>query len=103
MWALLLSGGARCIGECTNKSERVVHRRVHKQIRKGIHSIIILGALCLWLQSNRAVFDGTSPSLSTIQRLFMDKVECWSRAGAKQLESLGLPAAFNRVRAISSA
>jgi hypothetical protein len=27
----------------------------------------------------------------------MDEVECWSRAGAKQLESLGLSAAFYRV------
>ena len=80
-----------------------VQRRVPKQIRKGIHSIIILGAWCLWPHRNRAVFDGTSPSLSTIQRLLMDEVECWCRVGAKHLESLGLPAALSRVRAISSA
>jgi hypothetical protein len=80
-----------------------VHRRVPKQIKKGIHSIIILGAWCLWLHRNRSVFDGTSPSLSTIQRPLMDQVECWSRAGAKQLKSLGLPSAFSRARTISSA
>jgi hypothetical protein len=33
----------------------------------------------------------------------MDEVECWCMAGAKQLESLGLLAAFARVRAIPSA
>jgi hypothetical protein len=31
----------------------------------------------------------------------MDEVECCSRAGAKHLESLGLPAVFNMVRANS--
>jgi hypothetical protein len=80
-----------------------VQRGVPKQIRKGIHSLIILGAWCLWLHRNKAVFDGVSPSLSTIQRLLMNEVECWCMAGAKQLESLGLLAAFAKVRAISSA
>jgi hypothetical protein len=65
-----------------------VQRRVPKQIRKGIHSLIILKAWCLWLHRNRAVFDGASPSLRTIQRLLMDEVECSCMAGAKQLESL---------------
>jgi hypothetical protein len=61
-------------------------------------------AWCLWLHRNRAVFDGVNPSLSTIQRLFLDEVECWCLAGAKQLESLGLLAAFARgTRAFPSA
>ena len=81
-----------------------VHRRVPKHIRKGFHSLIILGAWCLWLHRNKAVFDGVNPSLSTIQRLFLDEVECWCMAGAKQLESLGLLAAFARgARAFPSA
>jgi hypothetical protein len=84
-------GGKRCIGESPNISE------------KGFHSLIILGTWCLWLHRNKAVFDGVNLSLSTIQRLFMDEVECWCMAGAKQLESLGLLAAFARVRAIPSA
>lgn len=57
---------------------------------------------CLWLHRNMAVFDGTNPSMSIIQRLFTDEMECWSKAGAKHLESFGLPAAFNMVRANSS-
>jgi hypothetical protein len=49
-------------------------------------------------------FDGVNPSLGTIQRLFLDEVECWCMAGAKQIESLGLLAAFARgARAFPSA
>jgi hypothetical protein len=37
-----------------------VQRRVYKQIRKGIHSLIILGTWCLWLHRNKAVFDDST-------------------------------------------
>jgi hypothetical protein len=61
---------------------------------KGLNSLIILGAWCLWLQRNIAVFHGESPSLPRIFRCFSD--ECVSRAiaGAKELERLGLVAAL---------
>lgn len=62
-------------------------------MRRGFNSVIVLGAWCLWLHRNRAVFDGVSPSMSTVQSMSLDELMCWGRAGAKHLESLGLAAA----------
>lgn len=49
--------------------------------------------------SNRVVFDRVIPSMSIVQRVFLQLV-CWGRARAKNLESPGLAAAFNLVREI---
>ena len=40
--------------------------RVAGQVRKGVNSIVILGAWNLWNQRNRCVFDGADPDLSNI-------------------------------------
>jgi hypothetical protein len=72
-------------------------------MRRGFNSVIVLGAWCLWLHRNRTVFDGVNPSMSIVQRMFLDELVCWGRAGAKHLESLGLAAAFNMVRENPSA
>jgi hypothetical protein len=74
-----------------------VHKKVHKTKRKGFNSLIILGAWCLWLLRNKAIFDGVNPSLSSVKSLFLDELSCWDMAGAKQLPSLGLVAAISRV------
>ena len=60
-------------------------------------SAIILGAWCLWLQRNRVIFDGVSPSISIskVQRSFLDELVCWVMAGAKHLGNLGLVGALN--------
>jgi hypothetical protein len=76
---------------------RNVLKKVHKSKRKGFNSLIILGAWCLWLLRNKAVFDEVNHSLSSVNSLLLDELSCWDRAGAKQLASLGLPAAFSRV------
>ena len=65
--------------------------------RKSFNSVIILGAWCLWLTCNKAVFDGVSPSISSIKRLFLDELISWNKAGVKHLDSLGLIVTLNRV------
>jgi len=44
-----------------NASERVAG-----QVQKGLNSIIILGAWNLWNHRNCCVFDGASPSITSI-------------------------------------
>jgi hypothetical protein len=65
-----------------------VCNRVHKDKKKGFNSAIILGAWCLWLQCNRVVFEGDSPSIGRVQRSFLDELACWVLDGAKHLRSL---------------
>jgi hypothetical protein len=74
-----------------------VSKKVHRCKRKGFHSVIILGAWCLWLTRNKAVFDGVSPSISSTKRLFLDELINWNKAGAKHLDSLGIIVTLNRV------
>jgi hypothetical protein len=64
-----------------------VECHVPKSTRKGLNSVIILGAWCIWLYRNKVVFDGDSPSLRRIQRSFLDESVCWVMAGAKGLGS----------------
>jgi hypothetical protein len=63
---------------------------MHKDKKKGFNSAIILGAWCLWLQRNRVVFEGDSPSIGKVQRSFLDELACWVLAGAKHIGSLRL-------------
>jgi hypothetical protein len=46
---------------------------VHRSRRKDFDNIIILGAWCICLICNKAVFYGVNPSLSSIKRLFLDE------------------------------
>jgi len=77
---------------------RKVCKQVHKSKRRGINSVIIMGAWCLWIHRNKAVFEGVSPSISRIKKVFLEELECWGLAGAKHLEGLGLGAAIIRSR-----
>jgi hypothetical protein len=53
-----------------------VCKQVHKSKRRGFNNVIIMGAWCLWLHRNKAVFDGVRPSISRIRRVFLDELEC---------------------------
>jgi hypothetical protein len=64
---------------------------------KGFNSVIILGAWCLWLSRNKAVFDGVNLSISSVKRLFLDELISWGKAEAKHIDSLGLIVTLNRV------
>jgi hypothetical protein len=76
---------------------------VHKSKRRGFNSIIILGAWCLWLHRNKAVFDGVIPSIHGIKSVFLDEFECWRLAGARHLEALGPGDAIFRSRVLLGA
>jgi hypothetical protein len=51
-------------------------------LRKGLNSIIILGAWTLWNICNRCVFDAESPNLARALLLTSEEVLYWSLAGA---------------------
>jgi hypothetical protein len=74
-----------------------VSLRVIKTRKKGLNSLIILEAWCLWFQRNRAVFHGEPPSLPRIFRCFSDECVSWAIAGAKEIGSMGLVAAVGEV------
>jgi hypothetical protein len=69
---------------------RRVLKRVKKEVKKGINSLIILVSWCLWKQRNSSVFNGASPSISSIMGILKDEQSLWCMAGAKKLQGLGL-------------
>jgi hypothetical protein len=56
--------------------------------RKGLDSLFILGAWIIWTHQNRCVFDGMSPSLTSILALADEERSRWETAGSKGLCSL---------------
>jgi hypothetical protein len=60
-------------------------------VKKGLNSLIILGAWLIWNHRNRCVFDGQSPSLPYILRQADDERRLWELAGAKGLSYLAAP------------
>jgi hypothetical protein len=69
---------------------RRVLRRVRKECKKGVNTLIILGAWMIWKHRNACVFDGVAPSLISTLRDIKDEHSLWCLAGAKKLEGLGL-------------
>jgi hypothetical protein len=59
-------------------------------LRKGINSLIILGAWTLWTYRNRCVFDGATPSVAGALALAEDETRSWSLAGARGLSLLAV-------------
>jgi hypothetical protein len=56
--------------------------------RKGLNSMIILGAWILWKDCNRCVFDGAAPSLVAALSQPDDERSAWEMAGAKGISFL---------------
>lgn len=71
---------------------RKVIKKVPKDLRKGVNSLIILGAWMIWKHRNACVFEGVAPSVNTIMRELKDELSLWCLAGAKKLLGLGLVA-----------
>ena len=57
-------------------------------LRKGLSSIIILGAWTLWNIRNRCVFDAESPNLARALSLAGEELLYWTLAGARGINNL---------------
>ena len=53
---------------------RKVIKKVPKDLRKGVNSLIILGAWMIWKHRNACVFEGVAPSVNTIVRELKDEL-----------------------------
>jgi hypothetical protein len=63
--------------------------------KKGLDSLIILGAWILWKHRNKCVFYGCSPSVTMSLRVVDKERAKWEIAGAKGLCRLAAPLAEN--------
>jgi len=61
---------------------------IDEQTKKGLNSIIILGAWSIWNHHNHCVFDGSQPSLSSVLVAVKDELLLWSLAGAWRISNL---------------
>ena len=59
-----------------------------EMLRKGINSLIILGAWTLWTHRNKCVFDGAAPSVAGALAVAEEERRSWSLAGARGLSLL---------------
>jgi hypothetical protein len=59
--------------------------------RKGLNSLIILGAWILWNHRNRCLFDGAAPNMVESLIHFGDERRVWMMAGARGLSHLMAP------------
>ena len=64
--------------------------KVEKEHRRGVNSLIIMGAWIIWKHRNACVFEGAAPSVTSIIREFKDEHSLWCLAGAKKLQGLEL-------------
>jgi len=62
--------------------------RFSGQVKKGVNSIIILGAWLVWKHHNYCVFYGGSPDLSCVISAFREAAQQWSVAGAQGVSYL---------------
>jgi hypothetical protein len=60
-------------------------------VKKGLDSLIILGAWMVWKHRNRVVLDGATPDLTLLLRSAEEERQKWQLAGAKGLSFLAVP------------
>jgi hypothetical protein len=63
----------------------MAERQVPAPHRKGFNSLVILVAWWIWKHRNTCVFDGASPSTTSILQHIQEDVRFWGMAGAKAL------------------
>ena len=64
-------------------------KAVKKEDRKGVNTLIILGAWMIWKHRNACIFEGASPSVNSLLSKLKDERSLWCLAGAKKLQNLG--------------
>ncbi|KAL6646865.1 hypothetical protein ACP70R_015559 [Stipagrostis hirtigluma subsp. patula] len=69
---------------------RVCRKRVRKEQRKGLDTLITMGAWLIWKHRNSCVFDGSRPCMTRLIEAFTHEHHLWCLAGARGLHSLGL-------------
>ncbi|GJN25278.1 hypothetical protein PR202_gb13084 [Eleusine coracana subsp. coracana] len=62
---------------------------VHDSQRKGLNSLITLGARIIWTHRNGCVFDGVAPSLAGALGVAQEEKHLWEMAGARGLATEG--------------
>ncbi|GJN12220.1 hypothetical protein PR202_ga30478 [Eleusine coracana subsp. coracana] len=66
----------------------MVSTRVPGDTRKGLNSIIILGAWTIWRHRNDCVFNGKVPSVAAALIMAGNERNLWGLAGAPVLAAL---------------
>ena len=66
----------------------MISETVQGMVKKGLNSLISLGAWMIWNHRNKCVFDGQTPCLPSILRQADDERRLWALAGAKGLSFL---------------
>jgi hypothetical protein len=67
---------------------RRLSNQAARPIKKGLNSIIILGAWTIWKHRNHSVFDGVAPNLDACLAQADEERKVWELAGAKGISLL---------------
>ena len=59
-----------------------------EDFKRGLNSLIILGAWILWKHCNNYVFNGAIPNIQLVFRNILEEAQLWCIAGAKGLARL---------------
>ncbi|WVZ85537.1 hypothetical protein U9M48_032454 [Paspalum notatum var. saurae] len=75
---------------CTRFSNWWCHsiKRIEKNLRKGLNSLIILVAWEIWKHRNACVFEGAAPCVQQVRRAVVEEGSVWCLARASALQEL---------------